>query len=185
MATDCSAGCLTSDDYTKTDIDDDAESTSTKTGKHARPKKRRTKTLRERYQGIAPLAKRALVPPEMLTTQYCPSERWECARFVNWLERQLDEQRIAAFSHIANESSRYNERLANWRLGTRAGVPDYVIVLLTGQCIWIEMKRAERSRVTKAQQQWIDVLAPHASVCYGADSAIVFVERYLTDTHEM
>lgn len=125
---------------------------------------------------------RSLVPVELLSSQrVIPSENWECSRFVTWLDRQQQAKRVILYSHIANETRGPKQRLSNWRLGTRRGVPDYVIVLPGGQCVWVEMKRIERhdSHVSKDQREWIAALSPHAAVCYGSDAAIRFVTAYL------
>ena len=122
---------------------------------------------------------RQLVPVELLTgTKVIASERWECTRFVAWLDRQAQSKRVILYSHIANEARLSSTRRTNWKLGTRAGVPDYVIVLPGGQCVWVEMKRADKGTVSKEQREWVAALAPHASVCYGSDAAIRFVSGY-------
>ena len=129
---------------------------------------------KKRYTG------RQLVPIELLSGDVVPSERWECARFVTWLEQMQQNKAILLFSHIANEATSGHARRMNWKTGTRAGVPDYVIVLPDHQCIWVEMKKVRYGRPTKTQLEWIAALAPHARVCYGSDEAIGFVSQYLT-----
>lgn len=109
-----------------------------------------------------------------------PSERWECSRFVAWLEYMQQNKRILCFSHVPNAAASRSQRLANWKLGTNAGVPDYVIIMPNHQAIWVEMKRVQHGKPTKPQLAWIAALAPHARVCYGSDEAISFVTSYLT-----
>lgn len=122
--------------------------------------------------------KRELVPPELLSGKVNPSESWHAARFVAWLERQLEAGRIRLFSHIANERRGPRERLNAWKLGTRAGVPDYCIVLPDSRVVWVELKRKQRGYVTKAQREWLEALRPHAVIAQGSDEAITFVSRY-------
>jgi hypothetical protein len=127
---------------------------------------------------------RELCPPELLSGPVIPKESWEQARFVNWLERQKEAGRIKLFSHVANERRGSAARLAAWKLGTRKGVPDVVIVLPDGQCVWVEMKRVRNSVTTKEQREWVTALTPHACVAIGSDQAIRFVSKYFSDSQK-
>jgi hypothetical protein len=86
---------------------------------------------------------------------------------------------VTLFSHIANENPGRPARLQAWRLGTRGGVPDYVIVLPSGQCVWVELKRTSISRTSKEQLAWVKALAPYAKVCNGSEAAVSFVLKHL------
>lgn len=86
---------------------------------------------------------------------------------------------------IPNEGKRsvyYAQKLK--RQGLRAGVPDLCIPVARGgyHSLYIEMK-AKGGKVTPKQREWIDVLRGQgmcAFVCYGAESAIELIKRYMS-----
>ena len=77
----------------------------------------------------------------------------------------------------------------------KALVPDMLVIVPKdkskdggGYCLFIEMKRSDRSlsRLSKEQKLWVSNLqgiggAVVAEVCYGADSAIETVSTFLKD----
>src|SRR5512139_2703436 len=110
----------------------------------------------------------------MNTKTYYPSEAYESQRFVAWLEAQG-----LLFSHIPNESPSKRQAIKNKRLGTRRGVPDF-LVLVPGKVIFVELKRQRGGRVSPEQKIWVAALTAAgcpAKVCCGAQEAIEFVKE--------
>lgn len=108
-----------------------------------------------------------------------PSEDWESKQFVAWLEARVADGRVLAFSHIANENKSARARMKAHSLGTRAGVPDYVIVVKGCEApVWVELKRVSGSKKSPEQVRWVQLLAPYSRFCYGATDAIEFVSQF-------
>lgn len=119
-----------------------------------------------------------------------PLERHEQASFVDWLELQG-----LLFSATAQSTytTSWNQKRLNHATGLRKGVPDMLVIIPKdkskdgeGYCLFIELKRQNKSlsRVSKEQKEWIDNLANigggvTAEVCYGSDSAIRLVQKYI------
>ena len=86
--------------------------------------------------------------------------------------------------HIPNGGSRNKAEAANLkRQGVRAGVPDLCIPVANGgyHGLYIEMK-AGKNKPTDNQVRWLELLRRNgyaAFVCYGADSAIECIRRYM------
>ena len=86
--------------------------------------------------------------------------------------------------HIPNEGKRSVWAGANLkRQGLRKGVPDLCIPVARGKyhSLYIEMK-SKGGKVSPSQVDWIYLLRNQgmcAAVCYGADSAIELVKRYM------
>jgi len=115
-----------------------------------------------------------------------PTEAEEQKAFVQWL-------RFMNIAHTAvtneQQMSSQNKRMAMLAgvkakaMGKAKGFPDMVIVL-EGQCLFVEMKRVKGSTTSKEQKEWIETLnglGHHAKVCKGAKAAIEFVESYLPE----
>jgi len=108
-----------------------------------------------------------------------PLEREEQITFCNY----LDFMNILYFA-VPNGGSRNEREAKNLKKeGVKAGVPD-MVVILEGQCLFVEMKRVKGSTTSKEQKVWIETLTAlghHAKVCKGAKEAIEFVEAYLPE----
>ena len=120
-----------------------------------------------------------------------PTEYDECATFVDWLRLNN-----IPHSHCANESQSgtRNAMIRGARLkriGQSRGVWDYDVFVpikgITGevdcyQQLKIEMKRIKGSSVSSEQKEWgkiYEMAGIPCKICYGADEAIRFVEKYL------
>ncbi len=105
-----------------------------------------------------------------------PSEELECTRLVDYLR-----SRGLRFTHIPNSTNNKKQGVKNKRMGTSPGVPDYLILLPKGGCLWIEMKRRAGGRVSEEQKEWIAALSKMpftlAYVCNGFDEAKALIER--------
>jgi hypothetical protein len=89
------------------------------------------------------------------------------------------------FTHLAQETytPHWGVRMKNKRMGVKAGIPDYMIILPERQgLLFIELKREKGGKLTPDQKSWIDALngIPNveAIVCYGSDSAIECLKEY-------
>lgn len=78
------------------------------------------------------------------------------------------------------------EALRMRREGVRAGVPDLMLAIPSGEWngLFLEMKRRVKSasRVSPEQKMWQERLRERgyrAEVCYGADEAIALIREYL------
>lgn len=130
-----------------------------------------------------------------------PTEYQECADFVRWLERHG-----LAFTHVPMGGKRDRKEASILaRIGTKPGVPDYLIfspppgpvpsaeeTLTEGRLtsteegrgrevvgVAVEMKRRTGGRVSKAQAEWIETLRAcgwAAFVAHGARDAIQKME---------
>lgn len=109
------------------------------------------------------------------------SEADEQAAVVEYLEYTR-----LPFYHIPNErkcSPQAGARLK--KQGVKPGVPDLCIPVARGgyHALYIEMK-TKGGRVTENQKEWLNKLREHgnfAVVCYGADSAIELISKYLSE----
>lgn len=108
-----------------------------------------------------------------------PSEALECQRLIDYLR-----VRGFRFSHIPNSTNSRAQGIKNKRMGTSAGVPDYLI-LLPNVTLWLEMKRVKGGRVSKEQTEWVDALntqpGQYARVCRGFEEARILIEELSRD----
>ena len=108
-----------------------------------------------------------------------PTERQEQVRLCHWLDlNKLD------YFAVPNGSYKSKASAGLFKAeGLKSGVPD-VVVFLRDQILFIEMKRIRGGTVSDNQKFWIEKINSYnyaiASVCYGADMAIDFIEHYLT-----
>jgi hypothetical protein len=110
------------------------------------------------------------------------TETSEAIAFIDWCDRHPVIKGLMV--HIPNErkcSPQYGKQLK--RMGVRAGFPDFFLPFSFGSYdgLFIELKRDQRSKLTRAQQEWIIKLKCRykADVAYGADHAIEIVKEYL------
>lgn len=118
-----------------------------------------------------------------------PTEHEECLILVEYLVRKG-----IKFTHINNEiwTSSWNQKRRAKESHVDSGVPDYLIVVEAEQCkekksilLFIEMKRSnlKESAVKPNQKEWIRALNRvdnvEATVHFGADSAIKYLNQYL------
>lgn len=108
-----------------------------------------------------------------------PSEDYETKCFVNWLQRQKDTGLIQQYSHLPLEARSRAQRIKNHALGTRPGVPDFLIVLPGPRFLFVEMKRVRGGRVSAEQKRWLEAIGEYGKVCRGAQEAISFVECFM------
>lgn len=104
-----------------------------------------------------------------------PTEDQEQAWFVEYL-------RVKGYKHFRVPSETYTksikQKVKNKRLGVVPGVPD-LFVIVGDQLVAIEMKRTKHATVSDAQREWIEALKDAgvmATVCYGYEQAVEFVE---------
>jgi hypothetical protein len=105
-----------------------------------------------------------------------PSERHECARFVQWLRNNK-----LPFTHIANETDSVKLGIRNRLMGVSKGVPDYMILVNKG-VIFVEMKRRIGGKTSPHQKEWVSQLTLRGipvKVCRGFDEAVSFVKEHL------
>jgi hypothetical protein len=91
--------------------------------------------------------------------------------------------KVHVYSHIHHEAhaASWSGRLKKKRLGTRRGVPDYIIVI-NGKVLFIEMKRVKDGVVSPEQKEWLIALdgkTTRATVCKGYDEAKAFLDKEL------
>lgn len=106
----------------------------------------------------------------------CPSEDWESQQLSAWLEAQG-----YTFSHLPLAAVSLKQRLKNARLGTRAGVPDYLIVLKSRKLMFLELKRIAGGKLSSEQKNWlaaIESTGTIAVVCKGYKQAIAEVLKH-------
>lgn len=109
-----------------------------------------------------------------------PKEIDECVTFAEWLELKGFK-----FSHLAQETFTRNwgTKMKNKRMGVKAGVPDYLIIIPEKGLIFVEMKRQKGGTVSPEQEDWITELnklpGVEAVVCKGCDAAIEFIDTIL------
>ena len=91
--------------------------------------------------------------------------------------------------HIANEGRRSPATAARLKAeGMRPGVPDLCVPVARGRyhSLYIEMK-ADGGKLTDEQSAWLVRLRAEgmcAYCCYGADSAIALIDRYMALTSD-
>ena len=148
----------------------------------------------QEYLGFENIANLKMIPPEYdeqcALVEYCESKGF-------------------LFTHIPHETytTSWNQKLKNKKQGVRKGFPDMCVVLshekVKQPCplnlvLFIEMKRQRKklkngklsksnSKVSGAQQIWIDNLNSvaggcYAKVCYGFEEAREFIESFLNKT---
>lgn len=107
-----------------------------------------------------------------------PSEALECARLVDYLRAKG-----LKFSHVPNSTNSRAQGIKNKRMGTSAGVPDYLILLPEKGVLWLEMKRQKGGRLSVEQSEWLFELGKlpgqACRVAYGFDQAKLFIEELL------
>lgn len=107
-----------------------------------------------------------------------PTEEIEQRIFVQWLE--IKKLKFTAIPNSTYTKS-IQQKMKNKYMGLRAGLPD-LLVIVSNQVIWIEMKRVKGGVVSATQKAWIEALndaGTPAYVCAGADEAIKVVEQKL------
>lgn len=119
-----------------------------------------------------------------------PTEYQECVQLTHYLDDLKSYGKIVMFAHLVNElkinrkaGQKPNFAYLNSRKaeGWRPGVPDYLIVT-PKKTLFIEMKRMKGSKVSDAQNEWLNALnntGVTAVVCYGANEAIEVIEKYI------
>lgn len=118
-----------------------------------------------------------------------PLERFEQARFVDWLEAQG-----LLFSATAQSTytTSWSQKRLNHATGLRKGVPDMLVILPgdravdgVSRLVFVEMKRQKGGVVSKEQKEWIEALRGIGSrrvdafVFKGADEAIEHLSKLL------
>lgn len=104
-----------------------------------------------------------------------PTERQEQVRLCHW----LDLNKIDYFA-VPNGSYKSKASAGLFKSeGLKSGVPD-MVVFIDEHILFIEMKRTKGSKVSDMQKHWIDIINSYnysiASICYGCDEAISFIE---------
>lgn len=97
------------------------------------------------------------------------SEYDECRALYRWLSACGVE-----IAHVPNGDRRDARTGARLRsIGVRAGLPDYIVLSPSdsGVRVWIEMKRRDGGRVSKAQREMIALLASVGDVVIVAKGA--------------
>lgn len=110
-----------------------------------------------------------------------PTEHEEQAAVVRWFDTHCV-GRIYAIPNGGTRSHAYTEHLH--AEGMRTGAPDLVVALPNGRAIWIEMKRASKSKSHVSDSQRVEhsilmSLGHEVHVCYGADEAIAVITAAL------
>lgn len=114
------------------------------------------------------------------------SESDEQIVVFNWA--QMMEGRypeLALLHHIPNGGKRsMSEAVRFKREGVKAGVPDICLPVPRGKYhgLYVEMKAAD-GRVSEYQKEWLSKLTAQGyftAVCFGAQSAIDTITRYLS-----
>lgn len=91
------------------------------------------------------------------------------------------------FFHVPNERPNETERIQQALLGTQPGIPDNFIltrfkrngVTYTGVVSELKRAHASRSKVSKAQREWLERLKQEGAftaVCYGSREFIELIE---------
>jgi hypothetical protein len=115
---------------------------------------------------------------------YVFTEDQEAYAFAGLLLQYERMGKILKYSHIHQEGYlSVTARRKRLYLGTRAGIPDYVIVT-PKKVLFIEMKRRKKSHTSVEQKEWIEALnvvsgTVIARVCFGFDEAKSFVDTHL------
>ena len=112
-----------------------------------------------------------------------PTELQEHIALAQWLNLKK-----IRFYHPANGGVRSPKEGAKFKaMGTSPGIPDICIPIpiYPYHGLYIELKRIRKSRISPAQQGWIDFLNNEgylAKVCLGFDNAKYVIDKYL-DKH--
>jgi hypothetical protein len=113
------------------------------------------------------------------------SEEEEQITVFEWAERNKHRYpELALLYHIPNEGKRGRKAAGVLKaIGVKSGVPDLCLPVRRGRygALYIELK-AKDGKVSQAQGEWLDALTAcgnAAALCYGADAAIMVIERYL------
>ena len=72
-------------------------------------------------------------------------------------------------------------------MGKRKGVSDIVVLLPRARTVFIELKRDQKSKLTKEQIAWkeeVELLGFQYYLCVGVDQAINLIEHLLNDSVE-
>lgn len=119
----------------------------------------------------------------MKQNSYIPSEYEEQCNFVTYLESLQSLGKIRVFT--ANPNNTYTKswgiKIKQKKEGVRKGYPDLSIITHKALC-FIEMKRVKRSKLGEEQRLWLTELKRlgiPCAVCYGANEAIDFINKYL------
>lgn len=115
-----------------------------------------------------------------------PTEAQEQECLMRWAAYQRAAYpQLSLLIHIPNEGKRsVVEGAMLKRMGLRPGVPDLILPVSDGKhnCLFIEMKRTKKSRISPDQKQWIDDLNKagcKAMVCYGWEDAAKNILKYI------
>lgn len=104
-----------------------------------------------------------------------PTEEAEQIAVVQYLT--MRGHRVA---HIPNSTftKSWSVKNRNKRLGVSAGVPD-LLCIISGNVVWLEMKRVKGGTLSQAQKDWIAALEEAGQTVFvakGADAAINFIK---------
>lgn len=117
----------------------------------------------------------------MSKNQEIPSEHAEQAAVVRWFDAVAC-GRIYAVPNGGTRSQAYTAHLH--AEGMRTGAPDLIAALPGGRTVWIEMKRARKSKsrvspAQRAEHACLQALGHEVHVCYGAAEAIAVLTAAL------
>ena len=138
--------------------------------------------------GPHPSAPEALPPsPEgKARGEIVPSEEAEQIALMAWAEMNKGRYpALARLFHIPNGGSRGKAEAGRFKaMGVKPGVPDLFLPVPRGEAggMFIEMKRRDGGRLSKAQRDWIDFLRSmrfRVEVCAGCEAAIEAIRNYL------
>lgn len=109
-----------------------------------------------------------------------PTEEVEQRNFVQWLQ-----MKGYKYTSIPNSTftKSWKQKTKNRDMGLRAGFPD-LIVIANNIFMCIELKRTKGGTTSTFQKEWIEALGLAGipvAVCKGADEAIRFVEKTLSE----
>lgn len=114
------------------------------------------------------------------------SEHQEQVAIFEWVKLNLRKYpQLDLLFAIPNGSQRSKRTGAMLkREGVRAGIPDLMMAYPNGEYhgLFIELKRRDGGKTSKAQKQWINQLNNAgylAKVCHGAKEAVIVLEEYL------
>lgn len=101
------------------------------------------------------------------------TEYQECADFARFLER-----RGYLFTHIPLGGLRDKKEAARLRaIGTKRGVPDFLIFDAGARGVAVEMKREKGGRVSEDQRRWLDLLSRLGWITFVARGARDAIEK--------
>lgn len=118
------------------------------------------------------------------------SEHLEQSRFFAAIRRmaETDPRLQGAFAIPNGFLDTKGKRIRAWQEGVLSGVPDVFIPWPSRghHGLFLEFK-ASKGRVTKAQQEFINLVSPRgykAQVVYGLREALEAIKAYLKDSHD-